>query len=104
MTVKLSSRSIAVAQAIGNREPFETYGALRAVRSPDYFGTGRLTDGDMAAILEASNGGLPEYVVFSYSTPIAVAFDNGSVWVNPNKYSVTTSKHQGKLYMLKGSS
>lgn len=37
-----------------------------------------------------------EYVIYSYETPIAWR-TNGS-WVVPNvKYSVTTSKHQGKV-------
>ena len=37
-----------------------------------------------------------DYVVFSYDTPIAWHLANGD-WVRPNrKYSVTTSKHQGR--------
>lgn len=36
-----------------------------------------------------------KYVVYSYSTPIAWALDDNT-WVMPkDKYSVTTSKHQG---------
>lgn len=38
-----------------------------------------------------------EYVVLSYSTRIAVvagAERGGEVWLNPNKYSVTTSRLQ----------
>lgn len=36
-----------------------------------------------------------QYTIFSYSTPIAeIDTLTGKVWVNPRKYSVTTSKHQ----------
>lgn len=38
-----------------------------------------------------------DYVVFSYSTPIAYRLSNG-VWITPAvKYSNTTSQHQGKI-------
>jgi hypothetical protein len=41
---------------------------------------------------ETKNG---EYVIWSYSTVIArYDFDAGKWWINPNKYSVTTSKQQ----------
>ena len=36
------------------------------------------------------------YVVVSYSTPIAFYIPESDSWlVNPNKYSQTTSRHQG---------
>lgn len=41
------------------------------------------------------------YAVYSYRTPIAW-YANG-FWFTPNvRYSVTTSRHQGRLYMLLG--
>ncbi len=41
---------------------------------------------------ETENG---EYVIWSYRTVIArYNFNDGKWWINPNKYSVTTSKQQ----------
>lgn len=36
------------------------------------------------------------FVIYSYDTPIAV-FNNKGWWKNPDKYSVTTSRHMGSL-------
>jgi hypothetical protein len=49
MTKKLNSRSIAVAEAIRDREPFETYGALHATRHMGYARPGRLSGPDLDA-------------------------------------------------------
>lgn len=38
------------------------------------------------------------YTVTSYATPIAWVLTDGTEVKPPVKYSVTTSKHQGKLY------
>lgn len=40
------------------------------------------------------------YVVRSYATPIAWVLDDGTTYKVGQKFSVTTSKHQGKLYSL----
>lgn len=68
-------------EAIANVEPFSNSGGtLRGQRT-------QLPDSIMI------------YEVFSYAQPIARAeFDHGKatlVWITPNKYSVTTSKHTG---------
>lgn len=81
-------------------------------------GVGQLPEGIAnGALLPAVREGRIEYVIYSYSTPIAwlewvgndkpqaVYGSDGTVvgysprrWVVPNhKYSVTTSKHQGKV-------
>lgn len=94
----LSSRSIAVAEAIRDREPFKTYGALKATsQSVGRWDSGRLTGddhdrfrADMATIT---------YVVWSYNTPIAWVA-NGVPYRVRQKFSMTTSHHQGKLYLL----
>jgi hypothetical protein len=64
------------------------------------------TTGALRAINHYENG-VREYVVYSYAQPIArVTYtidydDNGdvvtgrSVWITPDKFSVTTSKHTG---------
>ena len=41
------------------------------------------------------------YAVYSYRTPIAW-YANGIWFAPPVRYSVTTSRHQGRLYMLLG--
>ena len=40
----------------------------------------------------------PIYVVYSYQTPIAWVTKSGTEVHPPVRYSVTTSKHQGKLH------
>ena len=41
-----------------------------------------------------------DYVVYSYWTEIARVKPDGAIILNPNKYSVTTSRQQGMLYLL----
>jgi hypothetical protein len=36
-------------------------------------------------------------IIYSYATPMAVHIDGHTVIVNRNRYSVTTSKHQGMI-------
>lgn len=40
------------------------------------------------------------YVVWSYETPIAWVLTDGTVYRVAQKFSTTTSRHQGTLYML----
>lgn len=104
MTKKLSTRSIATAEAIGRRETFDTYGSLRGERrNPadnrfSVWDSGRLSGRD----LEQFRTDLPviDYIVFSYATPIAWTTTDGRVHKVTQKFSVTTSKHQGNLYLL----
>jgi hypothetical protein len=95
---KISSKSRECAEAIGRREPFNTYGALCATdHKVGPWDSGRLSGED----LDRFRADMPHitYVVWSYATPIAwVAGDE--VYRVKQKFSVTTSQHQGKLYML----
>ena len=103
---KLATTSIATAEAIGRHETFETYGALRGERRDanphrDRFSvwdSGRLSGNDLDRFREDLAGIV--YIVFSYATPIAWVNEDGSVHKVGQRFSVTTSKHQGKLYML----
>lgn len=85
------------------REPFETHGALSGMSL--YVGMHRHGE---CFCLNRHMGNLPEhywesfahasYAVFSYFTPIAWLNEDG-VWIMPGiKYSVTTSKHQGRIF------
>ena len=83
-------------RALAFREPYTTGGAMRAVEGTT--STGRLNDhwtstyrADMPRIV---------YTVMSYSTPIAWVLDDNSVVKVDQKFSITTSGHQGMLYAL----
>lgn len=56
---------------------------------------GRLNAEEYAKLNEATHGEEWVYVVFSYGTPIAWRIDGGEWYVVAQKFSVTTSKHQG---------
>lgn len=96
----ISSQSLACAQAIGNRETFKTYGALRAenVTGLSVWDSGRLSGDDLDKFREDPRS--IRYVVYSYNTPIAWVMADGEVYRVAQKFSVTTSKHQGKTAFL----
>lgn len=99
---KISSKSIECAQTIGKRVSFQTHGSLHGEsREPgnrfSAWDSGRLNGPDLDAFRDDLAN--ITYVVFSYATPIAwVAGDR--VHKVAQKFSVTTSQHQGKLYLL----
>jgi hypothetical protein len=72
-------------------EPFVTSGSLRGVR--EFEGTGQLPAEHRDAVRAAT----VDYVVYSYATPIAW-HDTVTGWTMPKeRYSVTTSKQQGRI-------
>jgi hypothetical protein len=84
-------------EPLKNLQPFTTYGALRGNYYPNGAPTtyGRLPDGSWRF---AERAAFIIYVVWSYETPIAW-FDCGRGWAYPpERYSVTTSKHQGRIF------
>lgn len=93
---RLTTRGIKTATAIRDREPFTTSGALSATRSPN--GAGHLSQQESGRFFVDTPS--IDYVVYSYTTPIAWhCTDTGWHKVN-QKFSSTTSKHQGNLYMI----
>lgn len=73
-------------------EPFTTSGALRGVSMPSHVSMGSLPRQWHESASKA------HYVVYSYSTPIAWYVPRVG-WIHPNeKYSVTTSRHQSKVF------
>jgi hypothetical protein len=75
--------------AILNGTEFKS-GAMRGERVAPPVSTGRLPD-DWAAVLRDQQ---PDYVVWSYGTPIAWHHEGG--WTVPDeRYSNTTTRHQG---------
>lgn len=77
-----------------NRQPFTTRGALWGTPVTCTPFPGRLP-ADWRNLLETGC----DYVVFSYGTPIAWHRPADDIWITPDeKYSVTTSKHQGRIF------
>lgn len=97
---RLTTRGREVAQAIARREPFATHGALCGqAGSHTPASSGRLSAADL---VEWCTRPLHiVYTVWSYATPIAWVYDDGTVYIVKQKFSRTTSKHQGALYLLK---
>ena len=94
----LETRGRRTAEAIGNHEEFNTGGSLCARRSVRGIDSGRLPR-DWAARFDSDRDRIV-YVVVSYITPIAWVLDDGTVRIPNVKFSVTTTKHQGNLYLL----
>ena len=93
---KVSSRSREVSTLIASRTPFQTYGALRGGANEG--NTGQLNPDERNRFYEDANH--IDYVVYSYATPIAWHSTSRGWHKVAQKFSVTTSKHQGKLYMV----
>lgn len=91
-------------KALSERQTFKTGGALRGatVHAPN--GTppyrGQLDDAEWAILSADAQAYNLTYVVYSYHTPIAWVRKDGSVYRVAQRFSPTTSKHQGMLYML----
>lgn len=80
-----------------SRAPFEN--TNRTLYSGTYAYTyGMLPQEWRDKLEEAQENGDVTYIVFSFETPIAWVLKDGTEVKPPVKYSVTTSKHQGKLY------
>lgn len=101
---RLTTRGIATAEAIRDREDFRTSGALSGEsRILGVFDSGRLSGDDLERFY--ADCGSIRYVVMSYATPIAwyvtpSATIKGGWYKVAQKFSVTTTKHQGNLYLI----
>jgi len=100
--MKVSSRSVKVPQLIRDRTEFETYGALRAEWNGGYpLGQLPYPWRDMLMQHTTTDKGIERaYIVYSYATPIAWYTERHGWVIPPVKYSPTTSKHQGRLYLV----
>lgn len=99
---RLTTRSILTATAIRDMEDFTTSGSLygRGTDRGDHpWNDGRLTGGDQ----ERWRNDCADitYAVFSYSTPIAWYTPDRGWYKVRAKFSPTTTKHQGNLYLIK---
>lgn len=77
------------------REEFSANGTLIGRKGADY-STGRMP-AEWAERYAADRERIV-FTVLSYATPIAWVLNDGTEVRPPVKYSVTTSKHQGRLY------
>ena len=85
--------------ALENEQEFKTSGSLKGVKSIDTFGQLNKVE---TAQLEADRESFGvRYYVVSYETPIAWVRNDGKIHLVDQKFSVTTSKHQGMLWHLK---
>jgi hypothetical protein len=95
--MRLTTRGAATAKAIADRTPFTTSGSMFGTRET-WHGTGMLPHWWLQTWYEEVNH--IDYVVYSYATPIAWHTPNG--WTVPDaRYSITTTKHQGNLYLVR---
>jgi hypothetical protein len=79
------------------REPFQTHNGT--MTGENFVSShGRLPGEWRKELFAAEQRNDVIYVVYSYATPIAWVLKDGTEVQPPVKYSVTTSKHQGKLY------
>jgi len=86
---------------IEKREPFSnTSGTVVAVKNPKTFPVGQLNEDEKSRLrIDARENGIA-YIVFSYGTPIAWETKNGHVYKVQQRFTQTTSKHQGLLYLF----
>jgi len=92
--LKLTTRSswLEFRDAIENSQDFDTSGALKG-RNERH---GAMNLGRLPRDLDATARDA-DYVVYSYATPIA--WRTQGQWHTPDvKYSVTTSRHQSKIF------
>lgn len=98
---RLTTRSIRTAEAIRDREEFNTSGSMMArslTSGSSPWGAGRLAGADLDAYRR--DMGSMSYIVWSYSTPIAWYVAKDKRWhIVAQKFSPTTTKHQGNLYL-----
>lgn len=102
--IRTTTRSIRTAQAIRDREDFRTSGSLYGEETGrlSAWSSGLLSGDDLDQF--RLDMGHVDYVVWSYSTPIAwhwTAADGTEGWhVVAQRFSPTTSKHQSNLYLI----
>lgn len=99
--IKLGSRTSGwweFVPVLRNYQAFDTSGSLKGRVGDDDYSWGRLTGDELAAFKDAFYGRKLQYVVYSYSTPIAwKSSDDGGWYVSDTRYSVTTTKQQNKI-------
>ena len=98
MTEKLSTRKPGpIAKKILARESFRTNGALKGVARPEWIDLGKMRVKDFLTLQSDKRAYGIDYVIYSYTTPIAWLRGDGS-WTMPEAgYSVTTKRHKATI-------
>lgn len=101
--MRLTTRSRATAEAIAGCVPFTTSGSLRGEGRAyvhEYAYSGQLNTVEAQMLYDDRTDYGVDYIVWSYSTPIAWHRTDGKWRVVAQTFSPTTSKHQGNLYLI----
>ena len=95
MTEKLSTRNPGpIAKKIWARESFRTNGALKGVARPEWIDFGKMSVKDYGYLRSDQDFYGIDYVIYSYTTPIAWLRGDGSWFMPEAGYSVTTKRHK----------
>ena len=98
MTEKLTTRNPGpIAKKLLALESFKTNGALKGVAKPEWIDFGTMRVWDNALLYSDQNSYGVDYVIYSYSTPIAWLRGDGSWFMPVADYSVTTTRHKNTI-------
>lgn len=95
-TLRVNGRWDTFVPYLRDRIPFNTHGALKG-RDCLYGSGGQLPESEFIKLNTLLRTDRLAYVVYSYATPIAWCDVDGAWTVPDCKYSVTTSRHQGRI-------
>jgi hypothetical protein len=84
--------------ALENEQEFKTSGSLSGVKDIETFG--QLNEKEIKLLKQDWYTVGVRYYVVSYKTPIAWVRNDGKIHRVNQKFSITTTKHQGMLYNL----
>ena len=98
MTEKLTTRNPGpIAKKLLALESFKTNGALKGVAKPEWIDHGKISVRDYNFLRGDRNYYGIDYVIYSYSTPIAWLRGDGE-WAMPAAdYSPTTTRHKNTI-------
>lgn len=95
MTEKLSTREPGpIAKKLLARESFRTNGALKGVARPEWIDLGKMSVRDYGYLRSDRDFYGIDYVIYSYTTPIAWLRGDGSWFMPEADYSVTTKRQK----------
>ena len=98
MTEKLSTRNPGpIAEKLLARESFKTNGELKGVAKPEWIDHGKMSVRDYGYLRSDRDFYGIDYVIYSYSTPIAWLRGDGSWFMPEAGYSTTTKRHKNTI-------
>ena len=98
MTEKLSTRNPGpIVEKLLARESFKTNGELKGVAKPEWIDHDKISVRDYNFLRGDRNYYGIDYVIYSYSTPIAWLRGDGSWFMPVADYSTTTTHHKNTI-------